>query len=192
MYEKGPHKRKKCKTDGPSSEKEGKERGKSSPASNGRNSLFKWDLWQARELPKCSPLRYVLLSCVCVLLNFSLTSLKARESVSHSAKIEGNPRAWWAMYDALQLQHVEFTTYSTPWLTPWLKRTMFETKKQTLTNVSHPAVLLEGWEWGAWQTPSSGQTPNCVKLLRWQFLFQDHGWVVIGGWVRVVGRWAGR
>ena len=29
--------------------------------------------------------------------------------------------------------------------------------------------LLEGWEWGAWQTPSSGQTPNCVKLLRWRF-----------------------
>ena len=26
--------------------------------------------------------------------------------------------------------------------------------------------LLEGWEWGAWQMPSSGQTPDCVKLLR--------------------------
>ena len=26
--------------------------------------------------------------------------------------------------------------------------------------------LLEVWEWGAWQTPWSGQTPNCV---RWRF-----------------------
>ena len=31
--------------------------------------------------------------------------------------------------------------------------------------------LLGGWEWGAWQTPSGGQTPNCVKLLRWQFFY---------------------
>ena len=30
--------------------------------------------------------------------------------------------------------------------------------------------VLEGWEWGAWQMPSSGLTPNCVKLLRWQSL----------------------
>ena len=29
--------------------------------------------------------------------------------------------------------------------------------------------LPEGWEWGAWQMPSSGQTSNCVKLLRWRF-----------------------
>ena len=28
------------------------------------------------------------------------------------------------------------------------------------------AISLEGWEWGAWQTSSSGQTPNCIKLLR--------------------------
>ena len=30
-------------------------------------------------------------------------------------------------------------------------------------------ITLEGWEWGAWETPWSGQTPNCVKLLRWRF-----------------------
>ena len=40
--------------------------------------------------------------------------------------------------------------------------------------------LLEGWEWGAWQTPSSGQTPNCVKLLRWQFLFFLCSSIVLG------------
>ena len=28
--------------------------------------------------------------------------------------------------------------------------------------------ILEGWEWGAWQTSSSG-TPNCIKLVRWRF-----------------------
>ena len=28
-------------------------------------------------------------------------------------------------------------------------------------------LMLEVWEWGAWQTPWSGQTPNCVKLLCW-------------------------
>ena len=36
-------------------------------------------------------------------------------------------------------------------------------------------LLIEGWEWRAWQTPSSGQTPNCVKLrvLRWQFFYSS-------------------
>ena len=29
--------------------------------------------------------------------------------------------------------------------------------------------LLKGWEWGAWQTPSNGQSRTCVKQLRWRF-----------------------
>ena len=37
--------------------------------------------------------------------------------------------------------------------------------------MSRLSRILEGWEWGAWQTPSSGQTPNCVKLLRWQLFY---------------------
>ena len=28
---------------------------------------------------------------------------------------------------------------------------------------------LDGWKLGALSTPSSGQIPNCVKLLRWRF-----------------------
>ena len=65
-----------------------------------------------------------------------------------------------------------------------------------------------GWEWGAWQTPLSGQTPNRVKLLCWRFFFFFlyssislgiaftvnrfvspykvwivAGWVGVGGWV---------
>ena len=38
--------------------------------------------------------------------------------------------------------------------------------------------LPEGFERGAWKTPSSGQTPNCIKLLRWQlvvvYIWNDH------------------
>ena len=32
------------------------------------------------------------------------------------------------------------------------------------------SVLQEGWEGGAWQTPSTGQPPDSIKLLRWRFL----------------------
>ena len=73
--------------------------------------------------------------------------------------------------------------------------------------------LLEGWECGAWQTPSSSQTSNCVKLLRWQFfhiLFSISSfriaytvnqcvsaqkpwivaaWVWMGGYGLLVGEW---
>ena len=38
-----------------------------------------------------------------------------------------------------------------------------------LNSLQRTLLLLKGFEWGAWQTPSSGQTPNCVKLLRWGF-----------------------
>ena len=93
-----------------------------------------------------------------------------------------------------------FLTGTCPQLTP-----RYEETSSLRSDVC--SSLLEGWEWGAWQTPSSGQTPNCVKLLRWKFFFSvcssisfriaftvrrcvsaQKPWIV-AGWVRVVGRW---
>ena len=49
------------------------------------------------------------------------------------------------------------------WVVLVLRLTSLCTNRNPLTHQPTPTYLLEGWEWGGWQTPSTGQTPNCVK-----------------------------
>ena len=74
----------------------------------------------------------------------------------------------------------ELTT-NDPWSTkPFLRALLRWAIGMRLTDRLRKLGLLKGWEWGAWQTPSSGQTPNCINLLRWQlvlgYIWNDHMW----------------